>query len=264
MLDKCIARARNAEIYSWDNNLVLKLFYDFIPVERVDGEFSKTLIIRGKTQICPEIYDRISLEEGEGIVFENIQGKSITHNLLNNPLRVREFAAIMAQTHRSIHIITAGELPKIEDEILLKINSSTVLEEGQKLKLVEILESIPKVDDRLCHMNFHPDSIFIGDKGQKVIDWMDAGRGNPMLDLAKTVVLLRFSSLPFQNILFRGVVKLSREIFIKEYLDSYFHGESYREEDFSKCMLLVAAARVDEKLPESETERLRNFIQEEL
>jgi thiamine kinase-like enzyme len=263
MLDKCIARARNAEIYSWGTDLVLKLFYDFIPVEKVDGEFSKTLIIREKTQICPEIHDRVSLEEGEGIVYENIQGKSITYNLLNNPIRVREYAAIMAQTHRSIHKITVDELPKVTDEIDQKIGSSTMLEDEQKLKLSKILKYVSG-DDKLCHMNFHPDSIFVGDKGQKVIDWMDSGKGNPLLDVAKTVILLRFSSSPFHNALFRGVVKLSREILIKEYLDEYFQDKGYCEDEFKKCMLLVAAARINEKLPESEIGRLKNFIQEEL
>jgi hypothetical protein len=113
-------------------------------------------------------------------------------------------------------------------------------------------------------MNFHPDSIFVVGEGVKVIDWMDSGKGYPMLDVAKTVILLRFSSLPFQNMLFRGVVKLSREILIKEYLDAYFQGEQHNENEFRKCMLLAAAARIDEKLPESEVERLKAFILEAL
>lgn len=263
MLDKCIARARNAEIYSWGDNLVLKLFYDFIPVEKVDGEFSKTLIIRDKTRICPEIYDRVSLEEGEGIVFENIKGKSITYNLLNNPLRVRELATVMGHTHRDIHNIDAEELSGVRDEIGLKIERSTILDESQKLKLKKLLDSLPD-EGKLCHMNYHPDCIFIDDNGTRVIDWMDSGKGYPLIDVAQTVVLLRFSSLPFQNLLFRGVVKMSREILIKEYLEAYFQGEEYNENEFRKCMLLAAGARIDEKLPESEIERLKTFIQEEL
>lgn len=263
MLDKCIARARNAEIYSWENNLVLKLFYDFIPVEKVDTEFSKTILIREKTHICPEIHDRISLHEGEGIVFENIQGKSITYNLLNNPLRVRELATAMGNTHRDIHNISMDELPEIKVEIKTKIENSTILHEEQKTQLEDILSNLPH-EDKLCHMNFHPDSIFVVGEGVKVIDWMDSGKGYPMLDVAKTVILLRFSSLPFQNMLFRGVVKLSREILIKEYLDAYFQGEHHNENEFRKCMLLAAAARIDEKLPESEVERLKAFILEAL
>jgi len=263
MLEKCIARARNAEIYSWEDNLVLKLFYSFIPRESVESEYLKTRLIRDKTPICPDVYDRISLEEGEGIVFENIEGKSITYNLLNNPLRLREYATIMAQTHKSIHKITVDGLPELNIEIGSIIDKSSRLDDYQKIKLKKLLINLPN-DNKLCHMNFHPDSIFIGKKGPKVIDWMNASLGNPLLDVARTVVLLRFSSLPFQNILFRGVLKLSREILIKEYLDSYFQEKKHEENDFNSCVLLAAAARTCEKLPQSEIEKLQTFLQEEL
>ncbi|WP_422487243.1 phosphotransferase [Gudongella sp. DL1XJH-153] len=263
MLEKCIARARNAEIYSWENDQVLKLFYDFIPVEAIDGEYTKTLTISRMTEMCPSIYDRITLEEGEGITFENIKGKSLTYNLLNNPLRLKEFSTIMAESHKRIHKIIANELPEINAAISFKIKDSKILNMNQKSKLVEILDSMPKMD-RLCHMNFHPDSIFITDQGTKVIDWMNAGKGNPLVDVAKTLVLLRFSSLPFQNVLFRGVAKLSKEILIRDYLNEYFKGHEYPNEELDKWILIVAASRTNEKLPESELNKLDVFIQEEL
>ncbi len=263
MLEKCVARARNAEIYSWENDQVLKLFYDFIPVEAIDGEFTKTLCISKLTEMCPAIYKRITLKEGEGIVFENIKGKSLTYNLLSNPLRVKEFSTIMAESHKKIHKIAANELPEIKAIISFKIEDSKILDMSQKSKLVEMLDSMPNMD-RLCHMNYHPDSIFIANQRTKVIDWMDAGKGNPLVDVAKTLVLLRFSSLPFQNVLFRGVAKLSKEILIRDYLNEYFKGNEYPDEELDKWILIVAASRTNEKLPESESTKLKTFIQEEL
>ncbi|MGM0396818.1 MAG: aminoglycoside phosphotransferase family protein [Bacillota bacterium] len=263
MLDKCIARGRTAEIYTWEKDLVLKLFYDFIPVEAIDGEFNKTSIIRKKTELCPGIYERVTIREGEGIIYENLKGNSITYNLLNNPLRVKELSGKMAQCHRDIHNIIVEELPEIKNVLRRCISESSFLELDQKPHLIDILDSFQD-GDRLCHMNFHPGNVFLTEDGPRVIDWMNSGKGNPLADVAMTVVQLRFSSVPFQNALFRGVVKLSREILIKEYLGEYFKDGFHQEDILHKWMLVIAAARTNERLPESETEKLTDFIREEM
>lgn len=263
MLGRFIARGRTAEIYEWDENRVLKLFYDFIPVESIQKEFTKTVMVASMTDLCPKVYERVTLKEGEGIIYEDIEGKSITYHLLNSPLKVKEYSKTLAECQKSINAIPGDGFPDIKECMEISIRKSTILDQHLREKVLKILESLPD-GNQLCHMDFHPDKVLLDKVGPRIIDWMNAGKGDSMADVARTVVLLRYSSAPFQNLLFRGVVKLSREILIREYLEAYFHGKDEFEVELDRWILAVAASRTGERLPESEITRLAGFLREEL
>jgi aminoglycoside phosphotransferase (APT) family kinase protein len=48
-------------------------------------------------------------------------------------------------------------------------------------------------DDRVLHLDLHPANVILTDDGPVVIDWVNARAGDPALDVASTVVLLRSS-----------------------------------------------------------------------
>jgi aminoglycoside phosphotransferase (APT) family kinase protein len=51
------------------------------------------------------------------------------------------------------------------------------------------LHEIPFESERLLHMDFHPDNVLLSPSGPVVIDWTNARRGTPALDVAMTWVI---------------------------------------------------------------------------
>ena len=51
------------------------------------------------------------------------------------------------------------------------------------------LHEIPFEDERLIHLDFHPDNVLLSAGGPVVIDWANARAGRPALDVAMTWVI---------------------------------------------------------------------------
>ncbi|WP_308530680.1 aminoglycoside phosphotransferase family protein [uncultured Paenibacillus sp.] len=63
-----------------------------------------------------------------------------------------------------------------------------------KQEIMDYLKSLPD-GTRLCHGDFHPENVMIGERNW-VIDWMTGMIGNPAGDVARTLLLFRFGTLP--------------------------------------------------------------------
>ena len=50
--------------------------------------------------------------------------------------------------------------------------------------------------DRLVHLDLHPLNVIMSPRGPVVIDWANAARGDPLLDVALTYVLLTCPRMP--------------------------------------------------------------------
>jgi len=48
----------------------------------------------------------------------------------------------------------------------------------------------------LCHGDFHPDNVIWSERGPVVIDWLDANRGDPAADVARTPMLISIGETP--------------------------------------------------------------------
>ena len=51
-------------------------------------------------------------------------------------------------------------------------------------------------DDRLLHLDLHPDNVLVAGQGVMVIDWQNAARGPAGADLAKTWISPAAASVP--------------------------------------------------------------------
>jgi aminoglycoside/choline kinase family phosphotransferase len=104
--------------------------------------------------------------------------------------------------------------------------------------------------DRLCHGDFHPGNILVAPQGEIIIDWIDAVRGNPLADLARSTILLRGAAESSQigNILEKAFVKTV----LVEYIRHYFKLHPGGEQEYRRWLPIVAAARLSENIPELE------------
>ena len=118
-----------------------------------------------------------------------------------------------------------------------------------KNSLLNALRSQPEAD-RVCHGDFHPANLLIDGNDAHIIDWIDASRGNPLADVARTSIILRgaIESKQIRNAFLKWLVKSFHSI----YLDQYFRLRPGGKEEYLRWLPIVAAARMDEGIQELE------------
>ena len=99
------------------------------------------------------------------LVVERLDGSTMARVLRRRPWLAPRYAALLARLHRQLHLIDApAELPGA----------------GPGRTLV--------------HLDFHPENVLMTPAGPVVIDWTNARRGEPALDVALTWVILATSA----------------------------------------------------------------------
>ena len=72
-----------------------------------------------------------------------------------------------------------------------------------RLHVIPAPDWLPAIDDgdRLVHLDLHPMNVIMTASGPVVIDWTNAARGDPLVDVAMTIVLLTCPRMPGSRIL---------------------------------------------------------------
>ena len=94
--------------------------------------------------------------------------------------------------------------------------------------------------------------MLISKQGAVIIDWIDASRGHPLADVARTWVLVRFSGSNQTNVLKRLAMRWIQGWFIKIYLSSYFRLAPGDQTQLAAWTPVIAAARLNENIKEEE------------
>ena len=100
----------------------------------------------------------------DAIVLERVEGPTMSADLRRRPWRLRRHAALLAWLHDALHEIVAPP-------------GLAALGSG----------------DRLLHLDLHPDNVMLSRAGPVVIDWTNAGVGDPAVDVALSWVILATS-----------------------------------------------------------------------
>ena len=118
-----------------------------------------------------------------------------------------------------------------------------------KPKLLDVLQSLPD-GDRVCHGDFHPANVLITKNDSTIIDWIDASRGNPLADVARTSIItlgaVASSQIP------HPVLKVFVRVFHSAYLKHYFRLRPGGKDEYRRWLPVVAGARLNENIPELE------------
>jgi aminoglycoside phosphotransferase (APT) family kinase protein len=111
----------------------------------------------------------------DALVLELIEGPTMLAELRRSLWTLPRHASLLARLHQQLHEIAAPDgLPAAG------------------------------AGDRLLHLDLHPDNVILSATGPFVIDWTNARRGDPTLDVALTWVIAATSGGPVGRVFVRS------------------------------------------------------------
>jgi aminoglycoside phosphotransferase (APT) family kinase protein len=108
-------------------------------------------------------------DDGADLVMERIDGPSMVDALARQPWTIRRQARMLAELHIELHEIAPPDfLPRAP----------------------------VGAGERIVHMDLHPLNVIVGPTGPVVIDWTNAGVGDPNIDVDLAWVLMAAGQIP--------------------------------------------------------------------
>jgi aminoglycoside phosphotransferase (APT) family kinase protein len=206
---RLIAEGRASEIFDLGDGRVLRRFKKGGSPER-EALVMRHALAHGFP--VPEVFDVAA----DSLVLERIEGPTMLEAVFAQRATLAEHTRVLVRLHDELHRIEAPE-------------GLAAVGEG----------------DRLLHLDLHPENVILSRAGPVVIDWANARRGAPALDVVYTWVICATSN---------GVGQLGLD-FVELFL-SYFD----RDELLPHVTLAAEHRLADENVLEEERERIRALV----
>lgn len=259
-IGKLIGKGNTAEVYLWGKNDVIKIFDQRIPEGLIKNEYDANLQIQFLQLPSPRAKGIIEFEGKIGIIYKKLEGVSLTDLLSKNPFSIKKNAKLFSQLHFQIHQKDGNNLPKQKEYLLKNIQMTDLLTIQEKQSICEYLRSLPE-GNQVCHGDFHPDHILVSKDQVKVIDWMTASSGNPIGDIAKTFIIIKYTYLPkSMPHIIRMLLEVLRDNFCRYYLEEYEKQTGISMEEIEKWTLPVMASRLAEGVHPDEQQLLLQAV----
>lgn len=144
------------------------------------------------------------------------------------------------------------------------INHTDKLTVEAKKITIDFLNQLPE-GHSLCHGDMNPNNILLSEQGPVVIDWMSATLGNPAGDVARIIIVLKYSALPSDlPFLLRIIAKMLLSSFCALYIKRYIKITGINRDEIKQWEMPIAAGSLFDNAPLEETKRLLKFIHKEL
>jgi aminoglycoside phosphotransferase (APT) family kinase protein len=253
-----IAQGREAEIFSWGEHEVLRLYRDPAARDRADREMRALEAVRSVLPCVPAPRARIDWNDRPGIVLERLDGRGILAEVQRRPWRVRALAALCGRVHADLNRVRApAGLPDLASELRRRIESEPSIPIELRRAALRELDRLP-AGDALCHGDFQPDNVLLCPSGPIVIDWPHATRGDACGDFARTVLMMRRGTLaPGAPLLVRAGQWLGRGLFTRAYVTGYEETRRYDGDAVRRWQFVLAVERLAYRIPEERRALLR-------
>jgi len=253
-----LAEGREAEILSWEEGRVLRLYRDPAAAALADREMRALAAVRSVVSLVPAPYQRIEWQGRPGIVMERVLGRDALTAISRQPWRVLELSGLTGRVHAELNGIRApDQLPALRDELGKRIGSDTAIPEDLRAAALRTLADLPD-GTALCHGDFQAGNVLLSPSGPVVIDWGNATRGDPAGDFARTLLMTRVGSLPPGTPrTIRWGRRLGEGLFRRAYQQAYRRGEPHDPGRLPRWELVRAVERLADRIPEERAGLLR-------
>lgn len=243
MIGPRLGEGREAEVYAWSDDAVVKLYRPGYRGYEAEASALSQLDGRG---VAPRLIDVVDRDGRAGLVLERLGGADLLALLQRQPWRLVGLARALATAHLAIHDVRApADLPDLRETLAVRIEGAALPTHLRGFAL-RVLDGLPS-GDRLCHGDYHPGNVLVAAGRVGVIDWTNAARGVPEADHAQTLLLLRWADPPPGTpLMFRGLIAAGRSVLARAYRRTYRNGSSEPLRQLNSWVTVRVAARLSE------------------
>jgi uncharacterized protein (TIGR02172 family) len=241
-LGRLIGRGREAEIYAWGEDRVLKLFFPAMPQVLIETEAQAARIAYEAGVPTPAVGETIEVDGRHGVVFERVDGPPMTAQLMTHLWQLRRLARQSAEVQVAIHACKAPELISLKDHARREIERSAEFDTAVREVVLRRLERLPD-GDSLYHGDFYPNNVIMSPRGPVVIDWSSALRSDPLADVAWTWQLNRMNEPP-ADMKGRWLIPVLQAAYQGFYLRRYRQLRPFADEELTAWKLPMVALRL--------------------
>jgi len=258
-----LGEGREAEIFGWGEGQALRLLRDPGAANRLDSEAAAMRAARQAGVSVPAVGAVVEVDGRPGLVMERVVGTDLLTELARRPWRFRRRARELGTLQARLHATPAPpSLPTARDELAARIVVAPHLAEEARTRTLELLDGLPD-GDVLCHGDFHPGNVIVGGQGPVIIDWVAVTRGDPVGDLARTMLLLRVATRPELSAVTRALDAIGRRWFRHVWRRAYERHQPVDAARLERWVAVHAAGRLAEGL-EEETPALLALLEARL
>lgn len=244
-----VATGRTAEIYPWREGMILKLFHTWISASGVDYEARIARAVHAAGLAVPRAGEIVEVDGRLGLEYERLDGQPMGEIMAVKPWLLPRFARQLAELHIAIHKTPGFEgIPSQRERLTQKIHAAKDLPVPLQEACGQALTQMPE-GDQLCHGDFHPLNVLLHQGRAAVIDWVDATSGNPLADVARTVVLMKGVESRAAEDKKARVEMAAMRWFTRFYLRRYFELRPGGIDEYHRWWPIVAAGRMSEDIP---------------
>lgn len=255
-LTKPIARGRTAEVFDAGPGRVLKLYNAGWPATAAEREYEIAQKLTAAGVSAPRAFGLDTAQGRSGIVYERIDGASMLDLLPKRPWKLAALARELASLHAQLHAHHVAGLPSYVERLDRDLRRAGSLPPNWRAAALRLLDTLPAAD-ALCHGDFHPANVIMAPGGPVIIDWVTASGGNPLADVARTVVLTRFGPLGEHDRVKRTLFTAFSRLFMGSYLGRYLALTRSDRHELRRWEAVSAAARLADDIPEERTALLK-------
>lgn len=231
-----LAAGRTAEVYAWGDDHVLKLFQPGFPLAYIALELKNARSAHALGLPTPSDAGHVEWRQRSGIVFERVDGPTVYELIQTVGADRAALGRKFFDIQQSIHRRNFSELLPLQAKLAERIRLAKGLPQTLKAEAIDKLLRAP-LSDTVCHGDFHPMNVIMAASGPVVIDWMDMSRGNPAIDIMRTLIYLRFGRG-------REINQVTRAEFFNAYLERCREVWCGRMEQLQHWQLPLAVARM--------------------
>ncbi len=254
-----IGQGRTADIFAWGDTQVLKLFKDWCSKGMVQYELKIAHVVQSAGVPVPRAADELVETDGRwGILYERVSGPSMLARLSQQPWNVIAFGRKLAELQMAIHACAVPELPDWNQRLTRDIKAAPELTDEVREAVLKTLAGLP-AGKSLCHGDFHPDNVILAPGGPVVIDWVNAVRGNPLADVARSSLMFRMGEV-LPGTPGRRLIMLMRGVFHDAYIGHYLQLSGQKRQAVDDWELPIAVARMQDGIA-SEMNALHALIE---
>ncbi len=254
--EKPIATGRTAEVYDLGDGTVIKLLREGFDPLMIEAEVDRTTASHNAGAPAPASRGTVDIAGRHGAVFELVEGDLLLDEAVSEPFRLRRWGKTLGDIHADVLSYTSGDLPSLRDVLADKIDA-TDLAGSQRATAKDRLTTLPD-SDNVLHGDFHPGNVILTPDGPILIDWIDATRGAPAADVARTLWLMSPATIP-EDITGRRFRTSVQSVFRRAYRSRVMHKAHVSPLEIDLWRLPIAAARLSEGV-EHEDSALRSEV----